>query len=1482
MKLSINIIGVILAVFIIFMPEAKATHIVGGDINYRHIENDIYEIDFTFRRDCFLGDDEAQFDKEAIIYIFDDNGRLLEQYGIGGRIIMRLNPDDTLNTYIRSDCGFEGDQVCVHETIYRETVRLPHRPGKGGYTLAYQRCCRNNSLANIIDPVDTGGTWLTYLSEESLASNNSSPIFNQWPDVYICANEDVNFDFSATDAEGDSLAYRLYTPLSGLSDANPIPIGPPYPPYDMVEWKNPYNLENKLGGDDPLRIDPETGLLSGTPPTVGQFLVGVEVLEYRDGELIGFTRRDFQYNVRVCSEPPTADFIANEGECRGPVVEFENLTISAENYRWNFNYPSDDPQFISNEDNPTFTYDEPGIYQVQLIATRGSDSCRSEIIKSVAAIETDIAIDFDLTIEACLSEGYTIQLEDKSEDHEAGQSITDVQWEILQGSETINGEGSTFVTNVEEGEFAVEVTVTSTTGCKLSEIRLFNTEDFEHRTDFEYSLEECPEDGQYTLRFVDLSDDLNPYDSAQSISWQIIADDGVINLSGSNPTVTLTTIETITVTETVDFGGDCIATATKEIDLEALRPKATYEYGSLLCPDEETVTLYFKNTSAESNPLYEVESVSWNITDANGGELTTDQDSFSYDIEKDILLNLRMEVVFTNGCIDTLSDSFVPGPYPTIVFTTNPRKICLGDTVSLLENANPDWTYTWTPETGIYYPDPDDSSSALAVGVEDVTYTLTVSDGICEVTDTISITVLEGDDLEIEGESIICDDAVSLTVSGGIPPGEYEWARSPEFDEIIATGDMLNTTLQGVQETFYVRYTGETCGDSVESFTVTMRVFDLDLGGDPVKVCKGDTIDLLLNPNPEFTYTWTPTTNIIFENGDTSRPRIIGVDNQDYSVHVTDGKCEETIEFSVIAVDTTDVEISGYPYVCEGDNVQLSVEPLPGNDFEWSDDPQFGNIIATGVALDVPLEVDSITYYVRYNGDLCGNTIDAHTIERFSFELEYADPYTMCPGDTIPLTIFNEGEGNLTYVWEDNVHIISGGDTNEPVIVIGDDETENFTLTFTATNETECVYTDDIEIIIGERPVVDINAEIEECGSYTVCFDVEGEYYGFAIWDFGDPTTTEDRSIEESPCYTYPEAGVYQVTLTNNSGFCSFDDATIEVTVNDDISINPIDSQQACLGETINFSASSPNTNVMFRWFNLAGDTLVKGSTFTGIVNESYDVVVEGVDPFGCSARDTINISPFEYEVVTNIPELFCENQDFQADITVNGTTEGFSFQWEPTDIIVSGGNTANPVFRTDVPTTVIVTITDDINGCEIIETYEVGTTTYTVEIEATPDANINLGESVTLSVINPEPGYTYVWSTGETTPEITVTPDVNTTYSVTVTDEFGCIAVDDINITVRQPVCDASDVFIPNAFTPNGDDFNDIFRIRSNFVEEMELVVYNRWGQEIFKTTTLGDGWDGTYEGKEVAPDVYAYYIHVRCINQATYTVRGDISLLR
>jgi len=371
---------IVCALFLIGMDtDVFATHIVGGEITYRCLGNNSYEITLTVYRDCYNG--IPNFDNPAPIGIYEKEGDNI----LINTLLVPYNAfsNDTLPIILNNPCLTVPPDVCVHKATYRTITTLPFNPN--GYILVYQRCCRNKLIRNIPDPLNTGISFVTEISAESQLQCNAGATFDNWPPVAICIHQPINFDHSASDEDGDSLAYRLCTPYNGPDSLRPAPNPPLAPPYIELQWQDPpYNLSNILGGD-PLTIDPYTGFMTGVPNTIGNFVVGVCVDEFRDGALLSTTRRDFQYNVADCGEPNAAFFVPDI-LCDTLTVRFTNQSTNINIFRWYFDWENDLSQTSTNF-SPIHTYPDTGLYTVALIAAPGFP-CADTFFQQIHVLKT--------------------------------------------------------------------------------------------------------------------------------------------------------------------------------------------------------------------------------------------------------------------------------------------------------------------------------------------------------------------------------------------------------------------------------------------------------------------------------------------------------------------------------------------------------------------------------------------------------------------------------------------------------------------------------------------------------------------------------------------------------------------------------------------------------------------------------------------------------------------------------------------------------------------------------------------------------------------------------------------------------------------------------------------------------------------------------------------------------------------------------------
>jgi len=138
------------------------------------------------------------------------------------------------------------------------------------------------------------------------------------------------------------------------------------------------------------------------------------------------------------------------------------------------------------------------------------------------------------------------------------------------------------------------------------------------------------------------------------------------------------------------------------------------------------------------------------------------------------------------------------------------------------------------------------------------------------------------------------------------------------------------------------------------------------------------------------------------------------------------------------------------------------------------------------------------------------------------------------------------------------------------------------------------------------------------------------------------------------------------------------------------------------------------------------------------------------------------------------------------------------------------------------------------------------------------------------------------LWLSDDVGPVVLATPEFDTVYSVVATDPFGCQNRDTVALGVQDYVCGNPFVFIPSAFSPNGDGNNDVFKVYSKVLDEFSIVVYNRWGQNVWSSTSPDGSWDGTFNGQELTPAVFDYYFEGTCLDGEKFTLKGNVTLLR
>ncbi len=554
---------------ILSASAVRATHIVGGEITYKCLGNNEYEVTLTVYRDCYNG--VPWFDSPAALGIYNANWQLTRLVDMP----LRRASNDTIPVILTNPCLTAPPNVCVHRTVYISRVTLPVRAG--GYTLVYQRCCRNNLIRNIPDPLNTGISITVQMSEAAMQACNGGAVFKNWPPVAICVREPIDFDHSAIDPDGDSLVYRLCTPLNGPDSLAPRPVPPGRGPYPPVVWKAPeYSLDNVLGGD-PLTIDARTGRLTGTPNRIGNFVVGVCAEEYRDGKLLSVTRRDFQYNVADCGSP-TAAFFAPRLLCDTLRLQTINQSRGAKTQRWYFDWGRDLTK-TSALANPAWAFPDTGVYRIVLVINPGG-RCTDTVEQVVRVTRTTAKAALRFDFDACMEGSATLQVRSQSTDQPAGEPS--VVWELTgpQGLVgRLSGQIATF-SDIGSGTYRLLLVAAGRNGC-IDSVSARIKSPVPPLTLLRDSITLCAADS------VALFPGADP---TFQYSWS--PPTGLSNPLSPNPRAYVD--EDITYTVTADFGGRC--------RLEKAVAVVLKNPGSLIATAEPPVI--YKGERSQLNALY--------------------------------------------------------------------------------------------------------------------------------------------------------------------------------------------------------------------------------------------------------------------------------------------------------------------------------------------------------------------------------------------------------------------------------------------------------------------------------------------------------------------------------------------------------------------------------------------------------------------------------------------------------------------------------------------------------------------------------------------------------------------------------------------------------------------------------------------------------------------------------------------------------------
>jgi gliding motility-associated-like protein len=914
---------------------------------------------------------------------------------------------------------------------------------------------------------------------------------------------------------------------------------------------------------------------------------------------------------------------------------------------------------------------------------------------------------------------------------------------------------------------------------------------------------------------------------ATTYTWSPAA--GLSSPNGTTVTATPAATTNYTITGTV---GTCSAVGTTTVTVNAT-PTVTVNSGTICNGGSLALNANGATTYAWSPP--------GGLTATTGANVTA---------------NPAATTIYTvtgtsNTCTSTATSTVSVVTNPTI--TVNTATICAGQQTATL-TANGATTYAWSPSATLSSPN---GTTVTATPATTTIYTITGTVGTCTAVGTTTVTVNTPPVINVNTGTICIGQTTANLTAGGA--ATYSWIPSAGLNATNIPSVVANpNTTTGYT---VVGVDGNGCFNFA---TTTVTVNSLPpVAVSSTVICNGGSASLAASG--AVTYTWTPIAGLSSANGSpvTAGPAATTV----YSVTGTDANGCTNIDSATVTVITNPVIGVTTSTICVGQQT-ATLTANGASTYVWS--PATGLSSTNGTTVTAT-PATTTNYTVTGTIGTC-TAVGTTTVTVNPLPIPTIGSNSpVCLNQTLNL---NAGAAT-TYTWAGPNSFAS---TQQNPSITGITAVAAGIYTVTATDANTCVGKSTINVVINPLPTVTaigstvcLNGTITLTGGGGVSYSWSGQAGAYT-------SNTQSPGI---PNATAAMAGTYVVTVTDGNGCVNANVAQVVVNSLPTIVAN---SASICQNSITNLSASGANTYV---WSPPTGLNTSVGANVSAGPNVTTGYTVTGTDVNNCQSTTTLTVSVTPAPLVTVAPLI--TSGCAPVCVTFSNTAAGVgAFSWNFGDGNTSTLITPSNCFLGKGTFTVSLTVTDN-NGC-------IGSATASVIVYPVPHADfsaspqpttildnqIHFTDLSTLAIIN-----SYSWTLGNNTSSIVQNPiclyaDTGM-YPVElfVVSDHGCR--DSMIKYIR--IDEDFELFVPNAFSPNGDGVNDIFYAKGEGVRDFKMYIYDRWGNITFTSDDIFKGWDGHLQGKGngiVQEDVYTWKIQCKTPKGERKQLSGHVSLIK
>jgi gliding motility-associated-like protein len=823
----------------------------------------------------------------------------------------------------------------------------------------------------------------------------------------------------------------------------------------------------------------------------------------------------------------------------------------------------------------------------------------------------------------------------------------------------------------------------------------------------------------------------------------------------------------------------------------------------------------------------------------------------SADLSSEIIFNplawptdttdLTVNVTDALGCSQTDTMTVVVNPLPIANAGINDT-ICFGDTTQLLASGGD--TYLWGPVDSIS----DETINNPMVWPSATTnYIAAVTDSNgCVNSDTVEVLVNALPLVDLGPDVSMCIfDSVQLQATGAV---NYTWTDGTFLSDVnIADPYATNT----IDDTFIV--IGEDANGCFNSDTINVLINALPIitAGNDVQICIGDSTQL--NAGGAVDYTWNNAGALT--DATIADPFAFPTDTTAFIVVGEDVNNCFNSDTVIVTVNPLPILTAGNGIaICFGDTIQLSGSGL--GTINWSPTDSISNITVLDPLVWPSISTDYIMQVVDSN--LCVNADTVLVTVNALPLVDLGPDVSMCIFDSIQL----QATGAVIYNWTDGTFISDTSIANpyatntvdDTYIVIGEDANG-------------CINSDTINVTINALPFVTAGNDVQICIGDSSQLNAAGAVN--YIWD--NATSLTNANIANP--MAFPNDTTTYVVIGEDANNC-FNSDTVIVVVNPLPTVSAGNDVDICLGGSTQLIAAGGE---VYSWEPSAFVTDANIFNPLAFPDTTVQFNVTVTDSNFCINQDSVIVNVFR---IATIPDrTICDLETAQLDVF---GSPGVIFSWTPVDYLTDP-TIANPIATP--PSTITYTVdVSDVAGCEdqasvTITVNDIPQPNFTYTVEPGCDGVVvEVTDSSSLTDF-----YSWTFSNGEisteASPTIIFEYGGDFTMQLTASNQFGCSSVVDTT-AVAGSFVDYYNIHIPNVFTPNGDNENDAFWIQTpgHLSQCLELNVFNRWGQLLFKSAGNVISWDGkTSTGQDVPEGTYLFTIVLK-----EYVYEGTVSLFR